>query len=119
MEKRHLYTQLKCPNEKFLNGKNSILAGRVYDLGGLTAKFNQPANRPTVIQDGTKYLALGTIHNKTGKSRHKLLMAQDPIEDNTNSGKGNAIKALRISGFQVKHEEPEIDTTELTHGVRS
>ena len=97
MEKKNLYTQLKCPNEKVPRGKSSLLTGKIYDLGGLTAKFNSPGNRPIILLDGNRYSTMGTIHD--GRSRHKLLMTQEPIEDNTKPGKSNSISSLRISGF--------------------
>ena len=40
-------------------------------------------------------------------------MTQEPIKGITNSGKGKLVGTLRISGFQVKQEEPKTDTTEL------
>ena len=51
MEKKHLYTQLRCPNDKTPREKNFLTAGKAYTTGGLTVRFDQPAKRHDIVQD--------------------------------------------------------------------
>ena len=80
---KHLYTQLRCPNEKppptTGKGRNSLTAGKAYSVGGLTVKFDPTAKRHDILQDDKKYLALGTTQK--GKLRYRLLMMQEPIKE--------------------------------------
>ena len=111
LDKKHLYSQLTCFG-KSSTANGTLTAGTIYRLqsSNITVKFDQEQNQKTLLQEDNKYLTLylGTVQK--GKTRHKLLMNQQPIVD---TGKGIKVAALRISGFHVEEEKPKRDTSEL------
>ena len=109
MDKKNLYTQLKCPNEKLApgtaKGSSELKPGRIYTIGGFTIRFAIKDHRKQIILDDKKYLTLGTVQK--GTSRYRLLQSLEPMKGTDATTPGETVSALRISGFTAGQEQAQ------------
>ena len=123
MEKKFLYTQLPCPQDKEYSDAKvtggarkktksiKIIKGQPYDFGGLTATFVDRNDRQTIIQDGTRYLSLGTAVK--GKEKMRIIMTKElSSETEPITSTSSANNARRVTGFKITQVEPKNNSQE-------